>query len=62
MAGVAAEAGVSLKTVSRVINGELMVRPATAERVRAVAGAMRFRRNDAASWLARARPQAVWPE
>jgi LacI family transcriptional regulator len=59
MAGVAAEAGVSLKTVSRVINGEPTVRPATADRVRAVAAAMGFRRNDAASWLARARPQAV---
>lgn len=59
MAAVAAEAGVSLKTVSRVVNGELTVRAETAERVRAVAAAMGFRRNDAASWLARARPQAV---
>ena len=59
MAAVAERAGVSLKTVSRVINGEVGVSTDTADRVRAAAVALGFRRNDAASWLARARPQSV---
>ncbi len=54
MAGVAASAGVSLKTVSRVINGEPGVRPETVARVRSAAKALGYRRNDAASDLARA--------
>ena len=36
MADIAAEAHVSVKTVSRVVNHEPGVRPDTAERVRAV--------------------------
>lgn len=60
MQDVAAHAGVSLKTVSRVVNRELGVRPAVAERVRASIAALGFRRNEAARLLARGRSiQAV---
>lgn len=58
MATVAAEAGVSLKTVSRVVNGEAAVHRETAERVRAAAVLLGFRRNNAASSPARASTQA----
>jgi len=58
MAAVAELAGVSLKTVSRVINADAAVQPATAERVRAASQALGYRRNSAASALARAQPQA----
>lgn len=58
MAAVAAEVGVSLKTVSRVVNGEAAVHPETAERVRAAAVSLGFRHNDAASSPARASTQA----
>jgi len=58
MAAVAALAGVSLKTVSRVVNGETPVNPDTAQRVNAASEALGYRRNDAASALARAQPQA----
>jgi len=49
MAAVAALAGVSLKTVSRVVNGETPVNPDTAQRVNAASEALGYRRNDAAS-------------
>jgi LacI family transcriptional regulator len=59
MAEVGALAGVSLKTVSRVINGESGVQPGTIERVRQAAQSLGYRRNDAAAALARAQPQAT---
>ena len=51
MKDVAAQAGVALKTVSRVVNGEPGVTPGTAERVRAAIEALGFRRNDGARLL-----------
>jgi LacI family transcriptional regulator, galactose operon repressor len=48
---VAREAGVSFKTVSRVINGEPGVAPATTEKVLAAAAALRYERNDLAASL-----------
>lgn len=51
MRDVARRAGVSLKTVSRVVNGEAGVRPDTAERVNAAIAALGFRRNDIARVL-----------
>lgn len=48
---VAREAGVSIKTVSRVANNEPKVRPETAERVLEVMGRLGFRRNDLARAL-----------
>ncbi len=51
MHDVAAGAGVSLKTVSRVVNGDPAVAPATAAKVREVIGAIEYRRNDAARML-----------
>jgi LacI family transcriptional regulator len=51
MKDVALSAGVSLKTVSRVVNGEPGVATATAERVHDALGRMSFRRNDLASSL-----------
>jgi LacI family transcriptional regulator len=59
MATVAAVAGVSLKTVSRVINGEPGVQSHTIDRVRQAAQSLGYRRNDAAAALARAQPQAT---
>jgi LacI family transcriptional regulator len=53
MTDVAAAAGVSLKTVSRVVNGEPGVTPATAARVRAAIELLGFRRNDVARALRR---------
>lgn len=50
---VAAVAGVSFKTVSRVVNGEPGVRPATAARVRDGIRQLGFRRNEIASSLKR---------
>jgi LacI family transcriptional regulator len=50
---VAAEARVSVKTVSRVLNDEPNVLPATAEHVRAVVARLGFRRNEAAANLRR---------
>jgi LacI family transcriptional regulator len=50
---VARVAGVSFKTVSRVVNGEAGVRPETAERVIAAARQLGFRRNEIASSLKR---------
>jgi LacI family transcriptional regulator len=51
MRDVARQAGVSLKTVSRVVNGETGVRPDTAEKVNAAIAALGFRRNDIARAL-----------
>jgi LacI family transcriptional regulator len=51
MRDVARRAGVSLKTVSRVVNGEVGVRPDTAEKVNAAISALGFRRNDIARAL-----------
>ncbi|HTP21296.1 MAG TPA: LacI family DNA-binding transcriptional regulator [Solirubrobacteraceae bacterium] len=51
MVDVANTAGVSLKTVSRVINGEPGVRPEMAEKVNAAATALRYERNDIAASL-----------
>src|SRR3954466_8598876 len=48
---VAARAGVSLKTVSRVINHEDSVSPDIAERVREAIAELGFRRNDLARSL-----------
>lgn len=51
MNDVALSAGVSLKTVSRVVNGEPGVAEATAERVHAAVARLSFRRNDVARSL-----------
>jgi LacI family transcriptional regulator len=51
MKDVAAYAGVGLKTVSRVVNGEPGVRPGTAGRVQAAIEQLGFRRNDSARLL-----------
>ena len=51
MHDVARHAGVSLKTVSRVVNGEVGVRPDTAEKVNSAIAALGFRRNDLARAL-----------
>lgn len=53
MVDVAREAAVSVKTVSRVVNGESGVRPDTAQRVRGVIDRLGFQRNDGASQLRR---------
>ena len=52
---VARQAGVSLATVDRVLNGRPGVRPQTAEKVEAAIRALDFRRDLSASLLARAR-------
>jgi LacI family transcriptional regulator len=52
---VAREAGVSLATVDRVLNGRPGVRPVTAEKVERAIAALDFRRDLSASLLARAR-------
>jgi DNA-binding LacI/PurR family transcriptional regulator len=59
MADVAAVAGVSHQTVSRVLNGLPGVRPETMERVEAAIGELGYRRNLAARMLASARSQSV---
>jgi LacI family transcriptional regulator len=51
MVNVAEAAGVSLKTVSRVINGEPGVRPDTVEKVLAASAGLRYERNDLAASL-----------
>ena len=51
MVDVARAAGVSLKTVSRVINDEPGVRPGTITKVRDAAAALRYERNDLAASL-----------
>jgi LacI family transcriptional regulator len=52
MMDVAAHAGVSMKTVSRVLNEEAHVRPAIQERVKAAVAALGYRPNLAARQLA----------
>jgi LacI family transcriptional regulator len=59
MNDVAQAAGVSLKTVSRVVNGEPGVGAATAVRVSDAIAALGFRRNDLARSLRRARVSAT---
>ena len=51
MKDVADRVGVSIKSVSRVLNGENGVSPATAEQILAVANEIGFRRNDLARTL-----------
>jgi LacI family transcriptional regulator len=59
MREVAEAAGVSLKTVSRVVNSEPGVGPETAQRVREAIASLGFRRNDLASSLRRGRSSAT---
>src|SRR3954465_10380245 len=59
MRHVADMAGVSLKTVSRVINAEAGVTPATAERVTAAIAELGFERNDLAASLRHGRSSAT---
>lgn len=59
MLDVARKAGVSLKTVSRVVNGEAGVRAETAARVRGAVDALGYRANDIARNLRRGRPSAT---
>jgi LacI family transcriptional regulator len=56
---VARQAGVSLATVDRVLNGRPGVRPTTAEKVETAIAALDFRRDLSASLLARARDLRV---
>jgi LacI family transcriptional regulator len=51
MKDVAGRAGVAVKTVSRVVNGEPGVRPQVVERVRAAIGELGYRRNESARLL-----------
>jgi LacI family transcriptional regulator len=59
MVDVARLAGVSLKTVSRVVNHEAGVRPQTEARVRGAVEALGYRANDIARNLRRGRPSAT---
>ncbi|MFF5283891.1 LacI family DNA-binding transcriptional regulator [Streptomyces sp. NPDC013171] len=59
MKDVAARAGVGLKTVSRVVNGERGVTPDTERRVREAIEALGFRRNDSARVLRKGRTATV---
>ncbi len=59
MIDVAREARVALKTVSRVVNDEPGVRPATAERVNRAIARLRYRRNDLARRLRSHAPTAT---
>ncbi|GES03707.1 LacI family transcriptional regulator [Acrocarpospora corrugata] len=59
MNDVAAAAGVALKTVSRVVNAEPGVHPATADRVRAAIDRLGYRRNDSARTLRRGRTASI---
>jgi LacI family transcriptional regulator len=59
MIDVAREAGVALKTVSRVVNDEPGVRPETAERVRRAIARLRYSRNDLARRLRSHAPTAT---
>lgn len=56
---VAALAGVSMKTVSRVVNGEAYVAEATATRVRQAIDDLGFRRNDLAHLLRKQRAATI---
>lgn len=59
MKDVAVAAGVSLKTVSRVVNDEPDVHPQTEQRVREAIEALGFRRNDSARQLRTGRAATV---
>jgi len=59
MVDVAREAGVSQKTVSRVVNGSLQVRPEVRDRVLATIDALGYRRNSAARALAAGRTRTI---
>ncbi|MEF9902307.1 LacI family DNA-binding transcriptional regulator [Streptomyces sp. P9-A2] len=59
MKDVAARAGVGLKTVSRVVNGEPGVTPETERRVQESIEALGFRRNDSARVLRKGRTASV---
>ncbi|MEA2255186.1 MAG: LacI family transcriptional regulator [Solirubrobacteraceae bacterium] len=59
MRDVAGTAGVSLKTVSRVVNGETGVRPDTTARVEAAIARLGFARNDVARSLRHGRAEAL---
>ena len=59
MADVAARAGVSHQTVSRVLNGMSGVRPETRDRVLAAVDELKYRRNFAARQLASARSRTL---
>ncbi|MCJ1676869.1 LacI family transcriptional regulator [Streptomyces sp. APSN-46.1] len=59
MKDVAARAGVGLKTVSRVVNGEPGVTPDTERRVREAIDSLGFRRNDGARVLRKGRTASV---
>ncbi|CAM5345677.1 LacI family transcriptional regulator [Streptomyces avidinii] len=59
MKDVAARAGVGLKTVSRVVNGEPGVTPDTEKRVQDAIDALGFRRNDSARVLRKGRTATV---
>jgi LacI family transcriptional regulator len=59
MVDVAELAGVSLKTVSRVVNHETGVRPETEARVRIAVETLGYRANDIARNLRRGRPSAT---
>ncbi|SMF46343.1 transcriptional regulator, LacI family [Streptomyces sp. Amel2xC10] len=59
MKDVAARAGVGLKTVSRVVNGEPGVTPETERRVQESIEALGFRRNDSARVLRKGRTSSV---
>jgi LacI family transcriptional regulator len=59
MKDVAARAGVGLKTVSRVVNGEAGVTPETEHRVREAIDALGFRRNDSARVLRKGRTASI---
>jgi LacI family transcriptional regulator len=59
MVDVAEMAGVSLKTVSRVVNEERGVRAETADRVRDAVSVLGYRANDTARNLRRGRPPAT---
>jgi LacI family transcriptional regulator len=59
MRDVAVRAGVSLKTVSRVINGEAGVAPTTATRVVAAIAELGFQRNDLARSLRQGRTSST---
>ncbi|WP_214110915.1 LacI family DNA-binding transcriptional regulator [Acrocarpospora catenulata] len=59
MNDVAAAAGVALKTVSRVVNDEPGVNPATADRVRAAIQRLGYRRNEGARTLRSGRTASI---
>lgn len=59
MADVAAQAGVSIKTVSRVVNDEAGVSEATAQRIRDVITGLGFQRHEGASMLRSGRSETV---